>query len=167
MRKISEKLQKQNWDAVEKLLDARDTMAMEVMQKVFELLPYGQKFTLSDGSVGYLRKFEEPELCPDENSDYFQCPKFGLDVVIEGGKLDHIEISAFQTGSGMAIGLTHAEVQNAGANSPATDKADVAPTSDDSAKWTASHGRGIGRQSASSPGGARRGRGNSGGSRQR
>jgi hypothetical protein len=137
------------------------------MREVFERLPYGHKFTLSDGSVGYLRKFEEPELCSDESSDYFQRPKFGVDVVIEGGKLDHIEISAFQTGSGMAIGPTHAEEQNAGAHSITTDKADVAQTADSSAKWTASHGRGIGRHSTSSPGRARRGRGNTGGSRQR
>ncbi len=167
MRKMSEKLEQQKRDALEKLMDARDAIAMEAMRKVFELLPYGQKFTLSDGSVAHLRKFEEPELCSDESSHYFLCPKFGVDVVIEGGKLDHLEISAFQTGSGMAIGPTHADEQNAGANPLTTDKADVAQTTDNSGKWTASHGHGIGRHSTSSPGRTRRARGDSGGSRKR
>jgi len=108
------------WAALEKLVDARDAIAMEVMREVFARLPYGQKFTLSDGSVGYLSKLSEPQLCANQSSYYFERPQFGVDVVIEGGKVDHIEISAFQTGSGMAVGPAGAE-QRASANSPKTD----------------------------------------------
>ena len=71
--------------------------------RVFALLPYGQEFRLSDGSVARLEKLAEPELCRNEHSENYERPCFGVDVVIEGGTLDHVEISAFQTGWGMAI----------------------------------------------------------------
>ena len=134
MRKPSKEAQQRQWAALEKLVDERDAIAMEVMQQVFARLPYGQKFTLSDGSVAHLEKLSAPELCPDEGSHYYQRPTFGVDVVIEGGKLDHIEISAFQTGAGMALG-------------PA--KADAADAPKHLGKWTASHGRPAIRDSAS------------------
>ncbi len=111
MTKMSKEAQEQKVAAVEKLVDARDAIALEVMKEVFARLPYGQQFTLSDGSVARLEKLSEPELCPNENSDYFQRPQFGVDVVIEGGTLDHIEISAFQTGSGMAVGPVNTDPQ--------------------------------------------------------
>ena len=50
-----------------------------------------------------MQKLSEPELCVTESSDRFQRPHFAVDVVIEGGTVDHIEISAYQTGSGMTI----------------------------------------------------------------
>ncbi len=53
-----------------------------------------------------MEKLSEPELCVNESSDYFQRPHFAVDVMIEGGTLAHIEITAFQTGSGMALGPT-------------------------------------------------------------
>ena len=55
-----------------------------MMKEVFERLPYGQKFTLADGSVGYLRKLAEPELCSNQKSENYQRPHFGFDVVIGG-----------------------------------------------------------------------------------
>ena len=136
MRKPSEKAQQQAWAALEQMVDERDAIAMEVMQRVFEQLPYGQKFTLSDGSVAHLEKLSAPELCPDESSQYYQRPQFGVDVKIEGGKLDHLEISAFQTGSGMALG-------------PA--KPESAEEPKHAGRWTAAHGRTGNRNSASAP----------------
>jgi hypothetical protein len=93
--------------AVEQSLREQDAIAMEVMRAVFARLPYGQPFALSDGSVARLEKCTEPAKCDTEGSPYHGRPQFGVDVVIEGGKLDHVEISAFQTGSGMAIGRLH------------------------------------------------------------
>ncbi len=60
MRKMSKEAQQRKWAALEQLVDARDAIAMEVMQEVFARLPYGQKFTLSDGSVAYLDKLSAP-----------------------------------------------------------------------------------------------------------
>ena len=122
--------------AREQMLNERDAIAMEVMQRVFEQLPYGRKFTLSDGSVAHLAKLSAPELYPNESSHYYQRPQFGVDVEIEGGKLDHIEISAFQTGSGMALG-------------PAI--ADSADGPKPVGRWTASRGRAGSRNAASPP----------------
>ena len=136
MRKPSKEAQQRQWAALEQLVDERDAIAMEVMQQVFARLPYGEKFTLSDGSVAHLEKLSAPELCPNEGSHYYQRPQFSVDVAIEGGKLDHIEISAFQTGSGMALG-------------PAI--ADAAEAPKHLGKWTASHGRPASRDSASTP----------------
>jgi hypothetical protein len=140
MSKMSEEMEKRNWAALEELVNTRDAIAMEVMREVFARLPYGQKFTLSDGSVGYLRKLAEPQLCSNESSHYFECPHFGVDVVIEGGKVDHIEISAFQTGARMAIGPTDA-VNRASANSPKADETGTAQPPENSPNWTASQGR--------------------------
>jgi hypothetical protein len=131
MRKMSKEAERRNWAALEKLADARDDIAMEVMREVFARLPFGQKFTLSDGSVAHLSKFVEPELCANESSEYYQRPHFGVDVVIEGGKLDHVEISAFQTGAGMAVDPTIAGAK------ASTD----AQTPEEPGKWTASRGR--------------------------
>ena len=103
MGKLSKKAENQKWAALEGLADARDAVEMEVMRQVFERLPYGQKFALSDGSVCYLEKLAEPELCSNQSSDHYLRPHFGFDVVIEGGPLDHVEIYAFQTGSGIAV----------------------------------------------------------------
>jgi hypothetical protein len=85
------------------MLDERDAIVMEVMREVFARLPFGTKFTLSDGSVATLEKFCDPQLCDSEGSQYHERPYFGVDVTIEGGKVDHVEISAFQTGSGMVV----------------------------------------------------------------
>jgi hypothetical protein len=52
------------------LVDEVDAIAMEVMQQVFARLPYGETFTLSDGSVAHLEKLSPPEPCPDEGSHY-------------------------------------------------------------------------------------------------
>jgi hypothetical protein len=150
MRKMSKQMEARKWAELEKLVDARDAIEMEVMKAVFERLPYGQKFTLSDGSVGHLRKLAEPELCSNQSSDHYQRPHFGFDVVIEGGTLDHVEIYAFQTGSGKAIGPAAAE-QNASANSQKPDEAATAQTPGSAINWTASHGRRTGRPSGSSP----------------
>jgi hypothetical protein len=97
------KAEEQKWQELQHGLEARDTIALEVMRAVFALLPYGQEFRLSDGSVARLEKLSEPELCRNEHSENYERPCFGVDVVIEGGTLDHVEISAFQTGWGMAI----------------------------------------------------------------
>jgi hypothetical protein len=53
--------------------------------------------------VARLEKLAEPDLCRNEHSENYERPYFGVDVVIEGGILDHVEISAFQTGWGIAI----------------------------------------------------------------
>ena len=136
---------------VEGLVDARDAIALEVMQEIFARLPYGQKFTLSDGSIAHLSKLSEPELCPNESSHYFQRPQFGVDVVIEGGQVDHIEISAFQTGSGMAVGPKTAQPK-AGRDSVNMDGGDAAEMEERPGKWAASERRGAGSHSpAGSP----------------
>jgi hypothetical protein len=93
----------EKWEALLHGLDARDTIALEVMREVFARLPYGQEFRLSDGSVARLEKLFDPELCANQHSENYERPWFGVDVVIEGGMLDHVEICAFQTGWGMAI----------------------------------------------------------------
>jgi hypothetical protein len=148
MRKMSKEAQQRKWAALEQLVDDRDAIAMEVMQQVFARLPYGQKFKLSDGSVAYLDKLSEPELCSNEGSHYYQRPHFGVDVVIEGGKLDHIEIAAFQTGSGMALGPAIADA-NGAPKSCNTDQGNAAEAADNLGKWTASHKRTAVRDSAS------------------
>jgi hypothetical protein len=164
MRKMSKEMEARKWAALENLVDARDAIAMEVMKEVFERLPYGQKFTLSDGSVGYLRKLAEPQLCANQDSHYFECPHFGVDVVIEGGKLDHVEISAFQTGSGMAIGPTGPE-QRTITDSPKPGDAVTAHSTDSPGDWASAHGRGG--HSPSSARRTRRERGTGGGSQHR
>ncbi len=63
--------------------------------RFFARLPYGRKYTLSDGSVAHLEKPPAPESCTDQGSHYYQRRTFGVDVMIEGGKLDHIENSVF------------------------------------------------------------------------
>ena len=63
-------------------LEGRDTIALEVMREVFARLPYGQEFRLSDGSVARLEKLAEPELCRNQHSENYECPCFGVDVVI-------------------------------------------------------------------------------------
>jgi hypothetical protein len=93
----------EKWRALQRGFEARDAIALEVMREVFARLPYGQEFRLSDGSVARLEKLAEPELCRTEHSENYERPCFGVDVVIEGGTLDHVEIFAFQTGWGMAI----------------------------------------------------------------
>jgi hypothetical protein len=163
MSKISKERENRHRDELENVLDARDAVAMEVMQKVFERLPYGQKFTLSDGSVAHLEKLAEPQLCSNEQSDHFERPHFGIDVKIEGGPVDFVEIYAFQTGSGMAIGPTNAD-QKAKATPPREDEAGTAQTPDTSRNWSASHGRGTGGQSPTSARRPRRSRGEGGGS---
>jgi hypothetical protein len=85
----------QKLEALQLGLKARETMALEVMREVFARLPYGQQFRLSDGSVARLEKLAEPELCPNEHSENYERPCFGVDVVIEGGTLDHVEMYAF------------------------------------------------------------------------
>ena len=89
--------------------------------------PHGQKFTLSDGSVAYLSRLSEPELCANQSSDCYQRPHFAFDVVIEGAKLDHVEIYAFQTGSGMAVAPPRADAK-AKAESLTTSEGDTART---------------------------------------
>ena len=148
MRNISNEAENRQWAALEKLVDARDDMAMEVMREVFARLPYGQRFTLSDGSVAYLRKLSEPELCGNQSSDHYQRPHFGFDVVIEGGKLDHVEIYAFQTGSGMAIAPPRADA-NAKEESRTTGEGDTALTPENPGRWAASQERRTGGHSAS------------------
>src|SRR4051812_39321237 len=64
-------------------LDARDTIALEVMREVFARLPYGQEFRLSDGSVARLEKLFDPELCANQHSENYERPWFGVDVAIE------------------------------------------------------------------------------------
>jgi hypothetical protein len=90
-------------DAAERILQERDAIVMEVMREVFARLPFGTTFTLSDGSVATLEKFCEPQLCDNEGSQYHERPYFGVDVKIEGGKVDYVGISAFQTDSGMVV----------------------------------------------------------------
>src|SRR5262245_41001616 len=101
----------QKWEAFQLGLKARETMALEVMREMFARLPYGQEFRLPDGSVARLEKLAEPELCRNEHSENYDRPCFGVDVVIEGGTLDHVEIYAFQTGWGMAIKPAELQVQ--------------------------------------------------------
>ncbi len=74
-----------------------DRLVMEVMQEVYARLPYGQKFSLSDGSTAYIKKFSEPKLRDDGQRG------FGFDVQIEGGKLDHIEFAVRDSGYGRAL----------------------------------------------------------------
>jgi hypothetical protein len=155
MSKGSRVSEARKWAALENLADEHDVIGLEVMQEVFARLPYGQKFTLSDGSVAHLEKLSAPELCPNEGSTYFQRPQFGVDVVIEGGKLDHIEISAFQTGSGMMVELSKAE-QQADTQPLMTSEGDTAETPAPAGKWSALERSGAGgcsatRQSPSRP----------------
>ena len=102
MEKRSE-AEDEKWQALQQGFEARDAIALEVMREVFARLPYGQEFRLSDGSVARLEKLAEPELCRNEHSENYERSCFGVDVVMTGGTLDHGEISAFQTGWGMAI----------------------------------------------------------------
>ena len=150
MRKMSKEAQQRQWAALEQLVDERDAIAMEVMQQVFARLPYSKKFTLSDGSVAHLEKLSGPELCPNEDSHYYKRPQFSVDVAIAGGKLDHIEISAFQTGSGMALGPTIADAKG-WPQSRNTEDGKSADAPESLGKWTASHGRAVIRDSASPP----------------
>jgi hypothetical protein len=166
MEKSSKEPENRKWAALEELVDARDAIAMEVVREVFERLPYGHKFTLSDGSVGYLRKLAEPQLCANQDSHYFECPHFGVDVVIEGGKLDHVEITAFQTGSGLAVGPATSE-ERANANSAKAAEVGVAQAPDTATNWASSHASGTSRPSTSSTRRTRRQHGNGGGSPQR
>jgi hypothetical protein len=136
-----------NWAGFENLVDEHDAIGLEVMQEVFARLPYGQKFTLSDGSVAHLEKLSAPELCPNEGSTYFQRPQFGVDVVIEGGKLDHIEISAFQTGSGMAVGPSKVD-HHANTQTLMTSGGDTAETPAPKGQWSAFEHSGAGGYSA-------------------
>jgi hypothetical protein len=99
----SSQAEDEKWRALQQGFGARDEIALEVMREVFARLPYGQEFKLSDGSVARLERLFEPELCRNEHSENYERPCFGVDVVIEGGTLDHVEISAFQTGWGIAI----------------------------------------------------------------
>jgi hypothetical protein len=147
--------------ALESLTDEHDVMGLEVMQEVFARLPYGQKFTLSDGSVAHLEKLSAPELCPNEGSTYFQRPQFGVDVVIEGGKLDHIEISAFQTGSGMAVGPSNAD-QQANTQPLMTSGGNMAEIPAPVGKWSASQRSGAGEYSATRQSATRHERGKDG-----
>jgi hypothetical protein len=154
MSKRSKVSEARKWAALENLVDEHDAIGLEVMQEVFARLPYDQKFTLSDGSVAHLEKLSAPELCPNEGSTYFQRPQFGVDVVIEGGKLDHVEISAFQTGSGMAIGRSNADQQTN--TQTLIGKGDTAETAAPAGKWSASQrpgavGYSATRQSATRP----------------
>ena len=90
----------------ERILEERDAVIMEVMREVFARLPFGKEFKLSDGSVARLEKFSEPALCDDEQSHYHERPYFGVDVKIDGGKVDYVGILAFQTDSGMVLDPT-------------------------------------------------------------
>jgi hypothetical protein len=74
-----------------------DRLVMEVMREVYARLPYNQKFTLSDGSIAYIKKFSEPKLRDDGQRG------FGFDVKIEGGQLDHIEFAVRDSGFGRAL----------------------------------------------------------------
>jgi hypothetical protein len=150
MGKLSKKAEDQKWAALEGLADARDAVEMEVMQQVFDRLPYGQKFALSDGSVCDIEKLAEPELCSNQNSDYYLRPCFGFDVVIEGGPLDHVEVYAFTTGSGMAVAPRTAGAK-ATAPLPATSDGDVTGLVEKPGTWTASRGRRAGDHSATRP----------------
>jgi len=69
-------------------------IVLEVMREVYARLPYGAPFKLSDGSTGQIEKFSEPEEFEDGTF------RFGFDVQIQGGKLDHIEFYVTQTGWG-------------------------------------------------------------------
>ncbi len=94
---------KQKWRALQHGFQALDAIAMEIMQEVFARLRYGPEFTLSDGSVARLEKLSEPGLCGNEHSENYERPYFGVDVVIESGRLDRVGISAYQTGWGMVV----------------------------------------------------------------
>ena len=165
MKKSRKEREIEQWAALEKMVDERDAIVMEVMQGVFRL-PYGQQFTLSDGSVAHLEKLSEPELCPNEHSDYFQRPQFGVDVVIEGGKLDHIEISAFQTGSGMAVGPSNTD-RNAIARLLATNERVAEETPEHASKWATSERNRPAGHSGSRPPGTWPERGKQGADRKR
>lgn len=81
----------------------KDAIVVEIMREIYARLPYGEKFQLSDGSIAYLRKLSEPKLQNSEHQHYPDVPRFGVDVIIEGGKLDHLELFTFQTGWGSAV----------------------------------------------------------------
>lgn len=72
-------------------------ISMEVMQEIYARLPYDSSFTLSDGSVCKLKKFVAPKICKQEGHQYYDMPYFGFDVIIEGGKLDHLEFETEPT----------------------------------------------------------------------
>ena len=97
------KADEHKWQDLQVGLEARDAIALEVMREVFARLQFGESFTLSDGSVARLEKLSEPELCQNEQSENFERACVSFDVAITGGVLDHVEITAFQTGWGMAI----------------------------------------------------------------
>jgi hypothetical protein len=69
------------------------SIVLEAMQAVFDRLPYGIKFTLSDGSIGSVGKFSPPNMRDGE-------AQFGFDVRFEEGtsRLDHIEFLVTQSG---------------------------------------------------------------------
>ena len=63
----------------------------EVMQKLWELMPIGEKIILSTGREGVIKKFYAPD--GEDNS-------FGFDVVFEKGSPDHLEFVLKHTGGG-------------------------------------------------------------------
>jgi hypothetical protein len=68
----------------------------------------------------------------------------------EGGKLDHLEIYAFQTGAGMAITPPRTDA-NAKAESLTTGEGDTALTPENVGQWAASQERRTGSHSGSRP----------------
>lgn len=88
-------------EEVESMQYQQTKIAMEVMQEIYARLPYGQEFTLSNGSKCKLKKFVPPKISHrDCEHQYEGRPECAFDVIIEGGKLDHLEFYIFQTGGG-------------------------------------------------------------------
>lgn len=86
-------------DAMDNLQRRKNTVIMEVMREIYARLPYDQEFTLSDGSKCRLKKFVGPRFCT-RDGPYHGAGELAFDVVIEGGKLDHLEFFCFNTGGG-------------------------------------------------------------------
>lgn len=76
-----------------------EAIALEVMQDIYARLPWEQEFKLADGSTAKMVKFVSPKISTTEN-ERKGSPCFAFDVIIEGGKLDHLEFYCYQTGGG-------------------------------------------------------------------
>jgi hypothetical protein len=80
----------------------KDRVLLEVMEKLFSMMPErgtptdGQPdFTLKDGTQCWVRGFVSPGAVGDNPN-----PRYGFDVKLKGGKLDHLEFMVNCTGWG-------------------------------------------------------------------
>ena len=86
----------------EKLDDQRELiepLILACLREIFHHIPKNHAFTLPNGIIGTTRTFYEPKQ-NSETGEY----SFGIDVIIEGFPVDHIEFTMKNTGHGGFVG---------------------------------------------------------------